>query len=377
MNLKSLGFATSIPTPGGQTFPEYCRSRGLEDYEPIEFATFAEYGLAIQKERVPYVEETRVTDLQRSNNEFVLTLETGERLWAKRVVVAVGLTYFPRVPEVLAGLPADRLAHTWGPKDFDSFANKDVVVVGGGSSAMETSALLHEHGARVQLVARGDLHWGGRGPREWERSLIDRIKLPISTTGHGRENWVLDHFPMLMHYLPAQKRIAFTRSRLGPSAAWWLRDRVEGKVSIKRRTAVLQAGVDADGKVSLRVREEGVGEYEVKADHVIAGTGYEFDVDRIPFISPDLAKQIQRWDRAPRLSRHFESSVRGLYFMGPVAAMSFGPLVRFVAGSYFALGVVARRLAQRPSPLSAVWRRVSAVVSPQRAPSGRSGHEVV
>ncbi len=46
MNLKSLGFATSIPTPDGHTtFPEYCRSHGLEDYEPIEFATFAEYGL--------------------------------------------------------------------------------------------------------------------------------------------------------------------------------------------------------------------------------------------------------------------------------------------------------------------------------------------
>src|SRR5450755_4882947 len=102
MSLKSLGFATSIPTPNGPTFPEYCRARGLEDYEPIEFATFAEYGLAVQKERVPYVEETRVTDLQRSNDEFVLTLQTGERVWAKRVVVAVGLTYFPRVPEVLA-----------------------------------------------------------------------------------------------------------------------------------------------------------------------------------------------------------------------------------------------------------------------------------
>ena len=41
MSLKSLGFASTIPMPGGPTFPEYCRERGLEDYEPIEFQTFA------------------------------------------------------------------------------------------------------------------------------------------------------------------------------------------------------------------------------------------------------------------------------------------------------------------------------------------------
>src|SRR5438874_2408691 len=66
MNLKSLGFATNIPTPNGPTFPEYCRSRGLEDYEPIEFQTFAEYGMKIQRDLVPNVEDTKVTDLRRS-----------------------------------------------------------------------------------------------------------------------------------------------------------------------------------------------------------------------------------------------------------------------------------------------------------------------
>ena len=57
MYLKSLGFATTIPTPAGHpTFPEYCRANGLEDYEPIEFATFARYGLALQQDQVPELE---------------------------------------------------------------------------------------------------------------------------------------------------------------------------------------------------------------------------------------------------------------------------------------------------------------------------------
>ena len=38
----------------------------------------------------------------------------------------------------------------------------------------------------------------------------------------------------------------------------------------------------------------------------------------------------------PRLTRSFESSVKGLHFVGPIAAPEFGPLVRFVAGTEFA-----------------------------------------
>ncbi|HLZ30737.1 MAG TPA: NAD(P)-binding domain-containing protein [Chloroflexota bacterium] len=362
MNLKSLGFATSIPTPRGHpTFPEYCRARGLEEYEPIEFATFAEYGMAIQRDFVPYVEDTLVTDLQRAGDEFALTLGTGERLRARRVVVAVGLGYFPRIPEVLSGLPAEQLSHTWGPKDFDSFAGKDVVVVGGGSSALETAVLLHEHGARAQVLVRRDVSWGGKGAREWERSLIDRIRVPISSIGHGRENWVLEHIPWLMHYLPASKRIPFTRRHLGPAPAWWLHDRVAGQFPVHVRTSVIEATSRA-GKVFLRVQVEGA-EREIVADHVVAGTGYEVDLDRITFMSRDLRRQIRRYDLAPRLSRHFESSVPGLYFIGPIAALSFGPLARFVAGAPFTIPAVANHLAHGANPLASVWRRLAGVRS--------------
>src|SRR5882762_7823229 len=68
MNLKSLGFATSIPTPDGQsTFPQYCQVNGLEDYEPIEFSTFADYGLELQRTLVPEVEDVKVVHLGKSD----------------------------------------------------------------------------------------------------------------------------------------------------------------------------------------------------------------------------------------------------------------------------------------------------------------------
>jgi cation diffusion facilitator CzcD-associated flavoprotein CzcO len=357
MYLKSLGFATTIPTPNGHpTFPEYCRANGLEDYEPIEFATFAQYGLELQKDRIPELEEVNVVHLARSGSAFTVGLDTGETLSAARVVVAVGLTYFARVPEVLRELPPDRITHTWGQKDFSRFADLDVVVVGGGSSAIEAATLLHESGARVQVLARGEVYFGTRTPHDRDRTLIERVKLPLSSLGHGRENWVLQHVPGLMHHVPDKKRLPYTRQHLGPITAWWLRDRAEGKFPLHCRTEVLAATMTGS-RVCLQTSGPG-GPSAVEADHVIAGTGYEFDVDRISFIDRRLSRELRRHDLAPKLDRHFQSSVSRLYFTGPVAAESFGPLLRFVAGAPFAVSRVSshisrqvpHRASRRPAP---------------------------
>ena len=93
----------------------------------------------------------------------MLTLADGEEVRADQVVVAVGLTYFAHIPPALDDLPPDRVTHTWGHLDASSFSGKDVIVVGGGSSALETATLLHENGSRVQVLARSDvrLEWPG------------------------------------------------------------------------------------------------------------------------------------------------------------------------------------------------------------------------
>ena len=99
-----------------------------------------------------------------------------------------------------------------------------------------------------------------------------------------------------------------------------------------------------DNKVALKFRA-GQDEKLIRVDHIISATGYEADVDRLPFISPNLAADVKRIERAPELSPSFEStSVPGLYFVGPVASFSFGPLVRFVAGAEFTVPRVSRHV---------------------------------
>jgi lysine/ornithine N-monooxygenase len=346
MYLKSFGFATSVPTPQRHfTFPEYCRERGLEDFEPIEYTTFAEYGEWFQQQLVPDLEQVHVTDVARFDQGFEVTLKTGERVLAKRVVVAVGLSYFTAIPDVLSSLPRELITHTAQTAEYlrtAQYAGRDVTVIGAGQSALEAAALLHEGGANVRLLFRHDVWWHGRFT---ERSLRDRLLNPNTVIGPGRKNWVLQHLPMLPHYLPDDRRVRFTRSYLGPSGTWWLRGRVEGKIPMLKHTSIV-AATPKNGKACLRVRSANGDDREIETEHVIAGTGYEADVDRLPFLNPALASEIRRIERAPSLSRHFESSVPGLYFVGLSAAFSFGPLVRFVAGAEYTTPKVARHVAR-------------------------------
>jgi hypothetical protein len=54
------------------------------------------------------------------------------------------------------------------------------------------------------------------------------------------------------------------------------------------------------------------------------------------------------------LGRGLESSVPGLYIMGAPAAWSFGPIMRFVSGSWYAGTAIARSISLSPSRSTSV-----------------------
>lgn len=356
MYLKSRVFATSIYTPSpGFDFKTYCMDRGLESDEPAAIADFARYGVWVQKQLVSHLEETNVVSLKLRDRGFELCLETGERIRARRVVNAIGLSYFERMLAELDHLPSELVLHTANQWDFSPFRGRHVVVIGAGQSALQAAALLHEHGADVEMCVRGDgVHFGGR-VIESERSWLDRVRVPNSVLGHGRNNWLLQHVPMGLHHIREDRRVRYTQTALGPGGAWWLRDRVEGKFPVHAGLALREASISG-AKVRLRFVTRDGGSSLMHTDHVVTGTGYEVNIDRISYLDPALATSIDRVLRAPRLSRHFESSVRGLFFVGPASAFSFGPLYRFVAGADYTTRVVSRRLARTQGRAPArVW----------------------
>ncbi len=343
--LKSFAFATTIDTPERVRFEDWCRERGLEDREPCRIESFSEYGVWLQKKLVPEVESVDVQLIERIRGGFLVTLASGERMEARRVVVAVGLRYFHRKPAVLEGLPPGLVSHTAEHQDYQEYAGKDVCVMGAGQSALEAAALLHESGSRVQLLVRKPrLIFHTKTPVQ--RSILARLREPLSVLGAGKVNWAIEHFPLVPHFMPDSARIRLTRAYPScPSGAWWVRDRVEGKVMVRTRCEIISARAE-DGGVVLHLREQDKGEFELRADHVVAGTGFEVDVDRLPFLSQELRARIDRIERAPRLNRHCESSVSGLYFVGIMSAFSFGPLFRFVAGTAYTGPTLGRHLAR-------------------------------
>ena len=279
--------------------------------------------------------------------DFAVTLDDDERLVADRVVVAIGLSYFAHVPAVLASLPPALVTHTADITGFAPFKDRDVAVIGAGQSALEAAALLHEAGARPQLLVREDsILWQRRVLRE--QSLWRRLRSPISGLGTGPRAWALTNFPGALHRLPANLQTRFVRNYLPPEGAWWLRKRVENRVSVHLGKTIIKAN-ETGSRAALRLRGVDGSEYELHADHVVAGTGYDIDVERLELLHPKLRCKIERVERAPRLNATFESSTPGLYFIGPASAMSFGPLFRFVVGAEYTARILSAHLASNAS----------------------------
>src|SRR5579871_1401771 len=191
VNLKSLAFATSISVPkSGYSFPSWCRKHGLEDFEPCTMQSFAAYGLEIQKQFVPDLEEVLVKNVSLRGDGFELSLSSGEHLIARKVVVCTGLSELAQIPDVFRGLGPDRMRHTFDISDYSEFRNKTVAVVGAGASAIEAGALVCEAGGRSEVFVRGEeAIFHGRTARV--RPLWERLKNPMSVLGPSRRNWVL------------------------------------------------------------------------------------------------------------------------------------------------------------------------------------------
>jgi FAD-dependent urate hydroxylase len=344
VNLKSLAFATSIAVPKrGHSFPNWCRQHGLEDFEPCTMQSFSTYGLEIQKQFVPEVEEVLAMNVSLRAGRFEVALSSGEHLRSRKVVVCTGLSGLAQIPDVLRELGPDRMRHTFDISDYSEFRNKTVAVIGAGASAIEAGALVREAGGSSEIFVRGqEAVFHGRTPRE--RPLWESIKNPMTVLGASRTSWILQQLPLSVHMLPRERRTRFVKRYLGPASPWWIKDRVLGKVPIQVCQEVVEVR-NARQRVQLKMRDGEGSLRNVEVDFVIAGTGYDVNVSRLKFLDLEILDRIHRTEQAPTLNINFESSVPGLHFTGPLSFMCFGPLFRFVTGAE----VTARRLAHRLS----------------------------
>lgn len=342
MLLRSPYVASSIAAPDGALdLDAYQAATGRTVDVPVPLEQFVDYGRWFQEQIAPDVDRRQVSRVARENGHFRLSVGQAETLTARRVVVAAGVARFTRLPAPWADLPRDVVSHAYAHRDLGAFNSRRVLVLGGGQSALESAALLHEGGAEVEVLVRASrifyLRRVGRlhrlGPVTW------LLFAPAEVGPAGLSRVV--SMPSMYRRLPRGLHDRGSIRSLRPAGAAWLRPRLAG---VPITTGVAVTAVERTGQGVRVDLDDGT---RRTADHVILGTGYRVDLARYDFLSQELLAEVDSVDGCPRLSPAFETSARGLHVVGAAAARTFGPLMRFVAGTEFTAAALARGVVPR------------------------------
>jgi NADPH-dependent 2,4-dienoyl-CoA reductase/sulfur reductase-like enzyme len=343
MLLRSNTSATNMIEPAGPlSLAAYAETNEKSIQQPLPLSEFIAYGMWVRRMAVPDVDRRRVTLLQRIPGGFDLRLADGAHVRARAVVLACGIAPFEHMPAGFAHLPAERVSHTAHHRDLGAFRGRRVAVVGGGQSALECAALMSESGtSQVDVLVRAPaVVWlRGHGVKKALGRLGPIVYAPtdVGPLWYSR----LVAVPDLFRRLPrrAQRRIAARSIR--PACSHFVRVRL-GDVRVSTGVEIVAAAMD-DDTIRVSLSDNSVRE----VDHLMFATGYRVDVARYGFLRQDVLAQLRAVDGYPVLGRGLESSVPGLHVVGAPAAWSFGPIMRFVSGSWYAGSAVAHEIARR------------------------------
>jgi hypothetical protein len=346
MFLKSDGFASDLFAPGeGYRLEEYCKENNVP-YSPIGLpvkrTTFVDYGREFQRRYAPNLEETMIVRVSQIPGGFELETAEGERVQARRVVLAVGISHFPYLPKVLSGLSPEAVSHTFHHGPFTKFAGKHVLVIGAGASAVNAAVALNEDGAETELMARASrINFHSRSPDF--RPLWARIRNPRSVIGVGWRSKLAVDLPLVFHVMPEKLRHRVVARHLGPAPGWFSRDGFEGHVKANL-SCQLQEVSEAGSQVRVRYLDPSGAAREMFVDHVIGGTGFQPFLKSLKFLDEKLAEKVRTASGVTDVDSHFESSVPGLFLTGLASAYNFGPMCRFACGARFTAGRLSQYL---------------------------------
>jgi hypothetical protein len=127
-----------------------------------------------------------------------------------------------------------------------------------------------------------------------------------------------------------------------------MRSRFEGRVRLIHGQTASSAVVNGS-RLTIKFIDANGSTRSVDCDHAILATGYRVDLRRLGFLASEIRTAIRQVDHTLVLTRNFESSQLRLYFIGPAAANSFGPLLRFMVGAEFVSPRLATHLDRRAS----------------------------
>ena len=346
MLLRSRWEASHIADPDHALgLGSYETTSALKRAEPVPLERFVDYGRWFQEHAVTCLERRRVVLVSRESYGFRVELDDGETLRAERVVVAAGIIPFAWRSPQFAAVPPSLASHTAEHRDLGVFEGRRVAVIGGGQSALESAALLAEAGAETEVIVRArGIRW--LPPEDTSDDADSRLSYYAYrkiALGGPKSAW-LAGWPGFFRRLPYRVHEPISYRYTSPRGADWLKPRLS-RVPIMTGRSVASAAPRGDELV-LKL-DDGT----VKAvDHLLLATGYHVDIARYAFLAPDLLSRVRTMNGSPVLATGFESSVSGLHFLGAPAAQSFGPVMKFVCGTWASARGLTRAVVGRRAP---------------------------
>ena len=332
MLLRSAWDACHIGYPDGDlTLDAFAAESGRRFSKPVPLDAFIDYGRWFQRRAAGEVDRRRVELVApAAGGGFVLHLADGEPVRARRVVIAAGIEAFPARPAVFAAFSPELVTHSSEHTDLGVFTGRRVLIIGGGQSALESAALIHEAGGEVEVIARAEqLVWlrGGTIQRRLGRlKPLLYAQTDVGPAGLSR----LVALPRLFTRLPHDLQAKLAHRAIRPAGARWLVDRLTD-VPIHTAHTVTNAHPTHTG-VRLTLNDG----THTNAEHIILATGYKIDATQYNFLAPELTSRLHHTNGYPILGPGLEANIPGLHFLGAPAAHSYGPTMRFVSGSWYA-----------------------------------------
>lgn len=337
MILRSKCEASNISAPQKHlSVAAYAKTiqRKLPDPLPVE--DFIAYGEWFQKQVAPHLDTRQVQRVSHDGTIFELTMDDGEKIQAKSVVLALGIGPFFHRPEEFAGIPRELAPHSSDFNDFARFKGKRVAVIGRGQSALESAALLHENGADVQILTR-DPALIFR-PFAWRKHIFRKLTsgpllglsyriIPPTDLGDVRTARKMAN-PDLFRRQTPEVQEQLLRACARPIGAYWLEPRLKS-VRVRTGISVSSAAITGTG---LRLElSDGTNDH---VDFVVLATGYRIDVSKYQILDSSLQQRIQKTSNGyPVLDTGLQTSVKGLYMAGVIGERTLGPTLRFVTGT--------------------------------------------
>ncbi|MYG81188.1 MAG: SidA/IucD/PvdA family monooxygenase [Gemmatimonadetes bacterium] len=286
------------------TIPEAkpTRQQALAYYRRV----VAHHGLVVRQ----YEEVTGID--RRPGGEFTLQTRVrggrDDRIRARAVVIATGGFGNPNRLDLEDGQPHDRVIHYY--REPYPFFDQDVIVVGGGNSAVEAALELYRNGVRVRMVHFLDVF--DRGVKPWVRPDID------NRVASGE---------IPMHW---GSRV----SRLGPGTATIARDEGGAATVVRGDTGAATTGLGETATAT-----------EVPCDWVVAMTGWRPDRTLLHSLGvhTDPVTGIPDHDCAT-----METNVPGVHIAGVIAA-GFNANKIFIENGREHGALIAAAVAEGPS----------------------------